>query len=108
MLHKGLENNGSDEEKRLILRNLETMTAKQIANLGLTQDSNKYETKLKKLEMEATFWTNIDNRIPNFPEKQFLANVYGETDSILSRSLTIKEIYNEIYRPTEHLASSMK
>ena len=107
MLYKGLEDNQNAEEKKLTTRNLEKMTLKQITALNLTTESSISQVKLKKREMEARFWTNIDNRLPNFPERQFNANTYGNTDSILSRSLTAKEIYNTLHQPTQHLAYSL-
>ena len=67
MLHKALEHNPIPEERKLMMRNIEVMSSKQIQRLNLTQDSNKYEIRLKKREMQATFWTNIDKRLPNFP-----------------------------------------
>ena len=84
------------------------MTRKQATRLNLSPDYTKSEMKLKKLEMEANFWTNIDNRLPNFPHRQFEVNKYGETDTILSRSLTTKEIYNTLYQPNQHLPHSLK
>ena len=107
MLYKGLEDNPDPEEKKLTTRNIEKMTIKQITALDLTTESTKSQLKLKKLEMEARFWTNIDRRLPNFPQIQFDANTYGNTDSILSRSLTAKEIYNTLYQPNQHLAYSL-
>ena len=93
-LHKGLENTSDPEERRLILRNIEKMSKKQTSQLKLSADYSKSELKLKRLEMEANFWKRIDERLPNFPHRQLEINRYGDTDSILSRSLTAKEIYN--------------
>ena len=83
------------------------MTLKQIRTLNLTSESTKSAVKLKKLEMTATFWTNIDRRLPNFPHKYFENNIFGNSDSILSRSITAKEIYNTMYLPNQHLAYSL-
>ena len=82
------------------------MTAKQVNQLKFSRNYSKSEIKLKKLEMEANFWTKIDRELSNFPHKQFEVNRYADTDSILSRSLTAKEIYNTIYQPNEHLPHS--
>ena len=107
MLYKGLEDNPDPEEKKLMTRNIEKMTIKQITALDLTTESTKSQVKLKIIEMEARFWTNIDTRLPHFPQRQFDANIYGNTDSILSRSLTAKEIYNTLHQPNQHLAYSL-
>ena len=93
-LHKGLENTNDPEERRLLLRNIETMSKKQIGQLKLSADYSKSELKLKRLEMEANFWKRIDERLSNFPHRQPEINRCGDMDSILSRSLTAKEIYN--------------
>ena len=69
MLFKGLEDNPNPEEKKLLTRNIEKMTIKQITALDLTTESTKSQIKLKLLEMEARFWTNIDRRLPNFPQR---------------------------------------
>ena len=84
------------------------MSAKQVTQLNLSHDYSKSEIKLKKLEMEANFWTKIDRNLPNFPHKQFETNRYADTDNVLSRSLTAKEIYNTIHQPNEHLPHSLK
>ena len=63
MLYKGLKRNPNAEEQKLMTRNLEKMTLKQIRTLNLTNESTKSAVKLKKLEMTATFWTNIDKRL---------------------------------------------
>ena len=89
MLYKGLERNPNEEEQKLMKRNLEKMTLKQIRTLNLTSESTKSAVKLKKLEMTATFWTNIDKRLLNFPHNYFENNIFGNSDSILSRSITI-------------------
>ena len=94
-LHKGPENTSDNEERRLLLRNIDSMTIK--TQLKLTNDYNISEAKLKKLEMAANFWSKIDAKLPRFPYRQFEKNKYGDTDSILSRSLTAKEIYNYLY-----------
>ena len=107
-LHKGLEYTTDPEERRLIQRNIETMSKKQILQLQLTADYSLSELKLKKREMEANFWTNIDARLPNFPHRKLEINRYGDTDSILSRSLTAKEIYNHLHLPNQHLPQSLK
>ena len=83
------------------------MTIKQIRTLNLTTESIKSQVKLKKLEMVSRFWTNVDKRLPNFPHRQFENDTYGNTDSILSRSITAKEIYNTIHHPNPHLAHSL-
>ena len=88
-------------------RNLEGMTIKQIRALHLTTQSTKSQVKLKKLEMVANFWTNLDKRLPNFPQRQFDNDTYSDTDSILSRSITAKEIFNTIHQPNSHLAHSL-
>ena len=69
---------------------------------------SKSELKLKKLEKEAKFWKHIDESLPNFPLRQHEITRYGDTDSILSRSLTAKEIYNSMYQPNQHLPHSLK
>ena len=107
MLYKGLEDNQKPEERKLATRKIEVMTIKHITALNLTTDSSISQVKLKKLEMEARFWKNIDRRLPNFPQKQLDINTYGNTDSILSRSLTAKEIYNTLHQPNQHLAHSL-
>ena len=107
MLYRGLEDNTNPEEKKLMTRNIEKMTLKQITTLNLTTESSISQLKLKKLEMEARFWTNIDRRLPNFPQIQFDIDTYGNTDSILSRSLTAKETYNTLHQPNQHLAYSL-
>ena len=81
---------------------------KQVTQLKLTNDYNISEAKLKKLEMTANFWSKIDAKLPRFPYRHFETNRYGDTDSILSRSLTAKEIYNYLYQPTQHLPQSLK
>ena len=83
------------------------MTLKQIKALYLITESTISQVKLKKLEMVSRFWTNIENRLPNFPHRQFENDTYGDTDSILSRSVTTKEIYNTIHQPNTHLAYSL-
>ena len=75
------------------------MSKKQVGTLQLSDDYSKSELKLKKLEMQAKFWKLIDDRLPNFPHRLHEINRYGDTDSVLSRSLTAKEIYNTIYLP---------
>ena len=79
------------------------MSKKQTGQLKLSADYSKSELKLKRLEMEANFWKHIDESLPNFPHRQLEINRYGDTDSILSRSLKAKEIYNQIHQPNEHL-----
>ena len=66
-LHKGLENTSDPEERRLILRNIETMSKKQTSQLKLSADYSKSELKLKSLEMEDNLWNRIDERLLNFP-----------------------------------------
>ena len=83
------------------------MAIKQIRALHLTTQSTKSQVKLKKLEMVANFWTNLDKRLPNFPQRQFDNDTYSNTDSILSRSITAKEIFNTIHKPNSHLAHSL-
>ena len=107
-LHKGLSNTSDIEERSLLQRNIDIMSKKQIERLHLTVDYSKSELKLKRLEVEANFWKHIDDRLPNFPHRQLEINRYGDTDSILSRSLTAKEIYNQIHQPNEHLPQSLK
>ena len=81
-LHKGLSNTSDIEERSLLQRNIDIMSKKQIERLHLTVNYTKSELKLKRLEMEATFWKRIDDRLPNFPHRQLEINRYGDTDSI--------------------------
>ena len=68
-LHKGLGNTADNEERRLLLRNIEVMTKKQVEKLNLSADYSISEAKLKKLEMEANFWSAIDEKLPQFPQR---------------------------------------
>ena len=102
-LHKGLEKTTDPEERKLLMRNIEHMTKKQAEKLKLSRDYSKSELKLKKLEMEASFWIKIREKLPNYPQRQFETETYSQTDSILSRSLTAKEIYNAVHQPNQHL-----
>ena len=85
------------QEKELAGHNLYTMTTKQMNKLNIATDLiNENHLQGKIHEAEANFWTTIRTR-NTFPQNIFDELTYGNTDSIPSRSLLAKEIYNSIY-----------